>query len=77
VSRAAARAARLATAAPRAAAVLGALASLSASAAACPFCALSQSADTLIYVGALMLVPYLVVSGVVFWMRRVLASERE
>jgi hypothetical protein len=77
VSRAAARAARMATAAPRAAAVLGALAGLSASAAACPFCALSQSADTLIYVGALMLVPYLVVSGVVFWMRRVLSSERE
>ena len=64
-------------AAPRAAAVLGALVGLSASAAACPFCALSQSADTLIYVGALMLVPYVVVSGVVLWMRRILASERE
>jgi hypothetical protein len=64
-------------AAARAAAVLGALVGLSASAAACPFCALSQSADTLIYVGALMLVPYVVVSGVVLWMRRVLASERE
>ena len=64
-------------AAPRAAAVLGALVGLSASAAACPLCALSQSADTLIYVGALMLVPYFVVSGVVLWMRRILASERE
>ena len=59
------------------AATLGALAALSAPAWACPFCALSQSADTLIYVGALMLVPYVVVSGVVLWMRRVLASEKE
>ncbi len=78
MSRAAARAA---SAAPRAAALfaalLGALVGLSANAAACPFCALSQSADTLVYVGMLMLVPYLVVTGVVFWMRRVLASERE
>jgi hypothetical protein len=61
----------------RAAATLGAIAGLSATASACPFCALSQSADTLVYVGALMLVPYLVVSGVVMWVRRVLASEKE
>ena len=63
--------------APRVAATLGAVAGLSAAASACPFCALSQSADTLIYVGLLMLVPYLVVSGVVLWMRRLLASEKE
>jgi hypothetical protein len=63
--------------AQRAAATLGAVLGLSSAAWACPYCALSQSADTLIYVGALTLVPYLVVSGVVFWMRRLLASERE
>jgi len=60
-----------------AAATLGALAALTAPARACPFCALSQSPDTLIYVGALMLVPYAIVSGVVIWVRRVLASEKE
>ena len=63
--------------APIAAATLGAVAALSAPARACPFCSLTQSADTLIYVAALMLVPYLIVSGVVLWMRRVLASEQE
>ncbi len=63
--------------APTLAATLGALIGLSSSAWACPYCALSQSADTLIYVALLMLVPYLVVSGVVLWMRRLLASERD
>ena len=77
MSRTAALAARALARAPRAAAGLGALAGLSAAASACPYCALSQSADTLVYVAALMLVPYLVVSGVVFWMRRLLASEKE
>lgn len=71
------RRASTASTAGTAAATLGAIAGLSATASACPYCALSQSSDTLIYVGLLMLVPYLVVSGVVLWMRRVLASERE
>jgi hypothetical protein len=62
---------------PRAAATLGAVLGLSAAAWACPYCALSQSADTLIYVGALVLVPYLVVSGIALWVRRLLASEKE
>lgn len=63
--------------APRLAATLGAVVGLSAAASACPYCALSQNVDTLVYVGLLMLVPYVLVSGVVLWMRRVLARERE
>jgi hypothetical protein len=67
----------VASRAATAAATLGAIAGLSATAWACPFCAMGQSADTLLYMAALMLVPYVLVSGVVLWMRRVLASERE
>lgn len=58
----------------RAAAALGLLA---APAAACPNCAVSQSGDTLIYIAAFMLVPYLVVSGTLWAMRRVLRAERQ
>ncbi|HZM01370.1 MAG TPA: hypothetical protein VFD43_14075 [Planctomycetota bacterium] len=68
---------RALTAAPTVAATLGAIAALAAPASACPFCSLTQSTDTLVYVAALMLVPYLIVSGVVLWVRRVLASEQE
>ena len=71
------RRASTASTAGTAAATLGAIAGLSSPAWACPFCSLTQSADTLIYVAALMLVPYLIVSGVVLWVRRVLASEKE
>ena len=64
-------------AAPRIAAALGALAGLAAPAAACPFCALSQSSDTLIYIAAFVLLPYVIVSGALAWIRHLLASERE
>ena len=64
-------------AAPRVAAALGALAGLAAPAAACPYCALSQGADTLVYITAFVLLPYIVVTGVVAWMRHILASEHE
>jgi hypothetical protein len=37
----------------------------------------SQSGDTLIYIAAFMLVPYLVVSGTLWAMRRVLRAERQ
>jgi hypothetical protein len=67
---------------PRAAAAtvtaaLGALAGLSAPAAACPSCSLSQSSETLVYIGAFILVPYVVVSCVLFWIRRILRAEQD
>lgn len=56
---------------------LGAVATFSADAAACPYCALSQGTETLIYITAFLVIPYVVVTGVMFWMKRVLASEHE
>jgi len=58
----------------RAAAVLALLA---APAAACPNCAVSQAGDTLIYIAAFMITPYLVVSATLWAMRRVLRAERQ
>jgi len=58
-------------------ALLGSLAALTPDAAACPYCAVSQGVETLVYVMGFLVIPYLVVSGVVLWMRRVLASEHE
>jgi len=55
----------------------GALVAFSAPAAACPYCALSQGAETLVYIGAFLGIPYVVVTAVMLWMRRVLASEHE
>ena len=72
------RAARtIARALPRLAASAGALVAFAAPAWACPYCAVSQSNDTLIYILAFILVPYVIVSGVLFWMRRILRSEQE
>jgi hypothetical protein len=64
------RVAMLATAA-------GALLGLAPAAAACPYCSLSQGVDTLVYIMAFLLLPYLIVSGVWVWLKRLLASERE
>jgi hypothetical protein len=78
MSRAPARLAALAPrVAPRLAAGLGALAGLAAPALACPYCALSQGRDTLVYIAAFVLLPYVIVSGAVAWIRHLLASERE
>jgi len=56
---------------------LSALLALAAPAAACPYCALSQSADTLAYIGGFLITPYLVVMGTLACMRRILRSEQE
>jgi hypothetical protein len=59
------------------AAVSGALAALAAPAAACPSCALSQGRDTLFFVAAFILVPYVIVSCVALWIRRILRAEQD
>jgi hypothetical protein len=56
---------------------LAALAALAAPAAACPYCALSQSADTLAFIGGFLITPYLVVTATIACMRRILRSEQE
>ena len=61
--------------APRAAALVGALIGMAAPALACPYCALSQNRDTLVYIAAFVLLPYFIVTGVVAWIRSILASE--
>ncbi len=62
---------------PRAAALAGALAGLAPVAAACPSCGLSLDGRTLVYIAAFLVVPYLIVSGVVVWVRRLLRAEAE
>ena len=56
---------------------LAALLVLAAPAAACPYCSLSQSADTLAYIGGFLITPYLVVTATLACMRRILRSEQE
>jgi sorbitol-specific phosphotransferase system component IIC len=55
----------------------GAIVAFSAPAAACPYCALSQGIETLAYVLGFLAIPYLIVTGVWFWMRRVIATEHD
>jgi len=43
--------------------------------AACPYCALSQGTDTLIYIMGFLIIPYVIVTGTFMWMRRVLRDE--
>ena len=45
-------------------------------ASACPSCSVGQGLETLAYVLAFMAIPYLVVSGVLYWMRKLTAQER-
>ncbi len=68
---------RIAKAAAVTAAAAGALAGLAAPALACPYCALSQGKDTLVFIAAFVLLPYVLVSGAVAWIRHILASEHE
>ena len=58
------------------AAAVGAVVALAPAASACPSCSLGQGLETLAYVLAFMAIPYLVVSGVLYWVRRLLAQER-
>jgi len=55
---------------------LAALLGLSPAVSACPYCALSQGTDTLVFILLFLVIPYLVVSAVWFWMKRVLAAEK-
>jgi hypothetical protein len=54
-----------------------AVAVLTPATAACPYCSLSQGADTLMYIVGFLVIPYVVVAGTWIWMKRVLASEKE
>lgn len=58
------------------AAALGAVVGLAPAASACPSCSVGQGLETLAYVLAFMAIPYLVVSGVLYWVRRVIHQER-
>jgi len=53
-----------------------ALLALAAPAAACPYCALSQGKDTLVYIAAFLVAPYLLVSGTWMVIRHILQAER-
>ena len=55
---------------------LSALGALAAPAWACPSCSLSQGLDTLGFILAFLVVPYVIVSGTWMWIRRILKSER-
>ena len=63
--------------APLAAPTALSLVGLSADAAACPYCSLSQGVETLAYILGFLLIPYVIVLGTWWWMKRVLASEQE
>jgi len=55
--------------------VVGALAP---AAAACPTCGVAgQGSETLLWVCGFLVIPYVVVTGVWFWMKRLMASEGE
>ncbi len=56
---------------------ISALVALAAPVAACPYCSLSQSSDTVIYILGFMFLPYLLVSGSLFAIRRVLSNEQK
>jgi hypothetical protein len=57
-------------------AACGAVAALASSASACPSCSVGQGLETLGYVLGFLLIPYAVVMGVLYWMRRLYAEER-
>ncbi|MDP6385425.1 MAG: hypothetical protein QGI93_04440 [Planctomycetota bacterium] len=50
---------------------------MSSPAAACPSCSLGQALSTLVYVAAFMAIPYVIVTGVCMWMRRVVRTEED
>ncbi|HIG12444.1 MAG: hypothetical protein ABGY71_00280 [bacterium] len=53
-----------------------ALCALAPAALACPSCSVGQGMETLLFVMGFLGVPYLVVTGVLFWMRQLTAGER-
>jgi hypothetical protein len=66
----------MSTVCSRFAAGAGALVALATSAGACPSCSVGQGLETLAYVLGFLLIPYGVVTGVLFWMRKLTAEER-
>jgi hypothetical protein len=60
----------------RLALMMGAVAALATSATACPSCSTGQGLETLIYVLCFLITPYIVVSGVMFSVRRLFNQER-
>ena len=58
------------------AAACGMVAALAPAATACPSCSVGQGLETLAYILAFMAIPYLVVSGVLYWVRKVISQER-
>lgn len=60
----------------RLALMLGAVVAMASSASACPSCSTGQGLETLIYVLCFLTIPYVVVSGVMFWMRKLFNQER-
>lgn len=57
---------------------LSALCGLAPAAAACPTCGVAGSGvETLAAIMGFLLIPYVIVSGVWFWMKRVIATESE
>ncbi len=63
--------------APAALRSLSALLVLAAPAAACPYCVVSQAGDTLVYIAAFLVAPYLVVSVTWLSIRHILRGEQE
>jgi len=49
--------------------------SLGAPASACPTCSLGQALSTLVYIACFLAIPYVIVTGVCMWMRRVVREE--
>ena len=61
---------------PTLVAAAGAVLALAPAASACPSCSVGHGLETLAYVMAFMAIPYVVVSGVLYWVKKVLAQER-
>jgi len=64
---------------PRAGRVLAFLSSalllLALPASACPTCSVGQGMETLALILAFLAIPYVIVSGIWFWMKRLFAGE--
>ncbi|MFT4538770.1 MAG: hypothetical protein ACI835_001207 [Planctomycetota bacterium] len=61
----------------RASLLLGASLALTSSASACPACSLGQGMETLVYIMGFMTIPYVIVTGVLYWMRKLTLLERD